>query len=102
MNVKLFRLQSGEEILARFEETDTYWILKDPAILIPMRAGQLGMMPWLVYAKTKNGVQIPKSFVVFTLEPVDDLKTQYDSHENKGIVAPSGSIEKPGGLKLTT
>ena len=40
MNVKLFRLNSGEEILSRFEEVGDSWLLKDPAILIPMQQGQ--------------------------------------------------------------
>jgi hypothetical protein len=61
MNVKVFRLNSGEEILSRFEETDTHWNLKDPAILVPLERGQIGLMPWLMYTKAAKGVQIPKS-----------------------------------------
>ena len=101
MNVKLFRLNSGEEILARFEEKDTVWLLKDPAVLIPVREGSIGMMPWMMYTKASKGVEIPKSFVAFTVEPLDELKTQYDSALNKGIVAPSKSVESTPKLKLT-
>jgi hypothetical protein len=100
MNVKVFRLNSGEEILSRFEETDTHWNLKDPAILVPLERGQIGLMPWLMYTKAAKGVQIPKSFVAFTVEPLDELKDQYDQSLNKGIVTPSKSVDKPG-LKLT-
>jgi hypothetical protein len=100
MNVKVFRLNSGEEILSRFEETDTHWNLKDPAILVPLERGQIGLMPWLMYTKAAKGVQIPKSFVAFTIEPLDELKEQYDQSLNKGIVTPSKSVDKPG-LKLT-
>ena len=89
MNVKLFRLNSGEEILARHTETDTHYLLKDPAILIPMGQGQIGLMPWMMYTKSEQGIMIPKTFVVFAIEPVDDLKDQYDTGLNKGIVAPS-------------
>jgi hypothetical protein len=100
MNVKVFRLNSGEEILSRFEETDTHWNLKDPAILIPFERGQIGLMPWLMYTKAAKGVQIPKSFVAFIVEPLEELKEQYDQSLNKGIVTPSKSVDKPG-LKLT-
>lgn len=105
MNVKVFRLNSGEEILSRFEEQDTCFILKDPAILVPVGHGQIGMMPWMIYTKASKGVTIPKSFVAFVVEPIEDLKEQYDSSLNKGIVAPTNKMNVPPGgpkLKLTT
>lgn len=101
MNVKLFRLNSGEEILARFEEQAEAWLLKDPAILIPVGEGQIGMMPWMIYTKASKGVSISKSFVAFTVDPLDELKSQYDSSLNKGIVTPSSSVSNTSGLKLT-
>ena len=101
MNVKVFRLNSGEEILSRFEETADSWVLKNPAILIPVGQGQIGLMPWLMYTKADKGVSIPKSFVAFIVEPVDDLKTQYDSSLNKGLVTPANkTVGTPSGLKL--
>lgn len=102
MNVKVFRLNSGEEILSRFEETKTHYTLKDPAILVPIGQGQIGLMPWLMYTKAKNGVEIPKSFIAFTIDPLEELKSQYDSSLNKGIVTPTKSVSSPTGLKLTT
>ena len=102
MNVKVFRLNSGEEILARFEEKDTTFILKDAAILVPMGQGQIGLMPWMIYTKAAKGVEIPKSFVAFTVEPLEELKSQYDSSLNKGIVAPSKGVDPLSKLKLTT
>ena len=102
MNVKVFRLNSGEEILARFEMTDTHVILKDPAILIPVGEGQIGMMPWLIYTKASKGVQIPLTFIAFSIDPVDEMKAQYDASLNKGIVAPATNINKGPSLKLTT
>jgi hypothetical protein len=101
MNVKVFRLNSGEEVLSRFEEQADCWLLKDPAILVPVGQGQIGLMPWLMYTKAANGVSIPKSFVAFTVEPLDELKSQYDASLNKGLVTPSKTVETPK-LKLTT
>ena len=101
MNVKVFRLNSGEEILARFEEQDTAYVLKDPAILVPMREGQIGLMPWMMYTKASKGVTVPKAFIAFTVDPLDELKNQYDCSLNKGIVAPSQGVDPLSKLKLT-
>jgi hypothetical protein len=102
MNVKVFRLNSGEEILARFEEKETTWILKDPAILVPVGQGQIGLMPWMMYTKAAKGVEISKSFIAFVIEPVDELKSQYDSSLNKGLVTATKTPSKASALKLTT
>jgi hypothetical protein len=102
MNVKLFRLTSGEEIMSRFEVKETTTILKDAAALIPMGQGKLGLYPWLPYANSKNGVEVPNTYIAFSVEPVEELKQQYDAGLNKGIVTPPKSIEAPTGLKLTT
>jgi hypothetical protein len=101
MNVKVFRLNSGEEILARFEEQDAAYVLKDPAILVPMREGQIGLMPWMMYTKASKGVTVPKTFIAFIVDPLDELKSQYDSSLNKGIVAPSQGVDPLSKLKLT-
>lgn len=101
MNVKVFRLNSGEEILSRFEMSDTHVTLKDPAILIPMPEGQIGMMPWLIYTKASKGVQIPLTFIAFSVDPVDEMKAQYDASLNKGIVTPGSGVASAGSLKLT-
>lgn len=102
MNVKVFRLNSGEEILSRFEETATTWILKDPAALIAMPKGQIGLVPWMLYTKASKGVEIPKTYIAFTVEPLEELKEQYDASLNRGIVTPTSKVDTPTGLKLTT
>jgi hypothetical protein len=101
MNVKVFRLTSGEEILSRYEMTDSHVTLKDPAILVPVGQGQIGLMPWMVYTKASKGIEIPLSFIAFTVDPLDELKTQYDNSLNKGIVTPSGGLNNGPPLKLT-
>ena len=102
MNVKVFRLNSGEEILSRFEEKDTTWLLKDPAILVPVGQGQIGLMPWMMYTKAAKGIEISKSFIAFTVEPLEELKSQYDASLNKGLVTPSKTPTKASALKLTS
>lgn len=101
MNVKVFRLNSGEEILSRYEMTDTHVTLKDPAILVPMGKGQIGLMPWMMYTKAAKGIEVPLSYIAFSVEPLEELKSQYDASLNQGLVTPSKAVS-PSGLKLTT
>ncbi len=101
-NVKVFRLNSGEEILARYTMTDTHVTLKDPAILVPVGKGQIGLMPWMMYTKASSGVEVPLSFVAFSIDPLDELKTQYDNSLNSGIATPSKGLNTGPDLRLST
>jgi len=87
MSVKLIRLTTGEEILAKAESTPTGWILKDPAIIVPVGQGKLGFAKWLPYAQTEKGIEIPSNFVMFHLDPDIDLVNQYTSMVS-GLVVP--------------
>jgi hypothetical protein len=55
-----------------------------------------------MYTKAAKGVEIPKSFVAFTVEPLEELKKQYDSSLNQGIVTPSKGVDPLSRLKLST
>lgn len=101
MNVKVFRLKSNEEIIARYEEKGDEILFKDAAVLVPMQAGQIGLMPWLMYTKADKGIMIPKSFIAFSVDPLDEMKEQYDASLNKGLVTPNKTVKKTP-LKLTT
>ena len=72
------------------------------AILVPVGQGQIGLMPWMMYTKAAKGVEVSKSFIAFTVEPLEELKSQYDSSLNKGIVTPSQGVDPLSKLKLTT
>jgi hypothetical protein len=87
MSVKLFRLTTGEEILAKHETTPSGFILKDPAIIVPVGQGKLGFAKWLPYAQTEKGVEIPSNFVMFHIDPDPELVTQYTSMVS-GLVVP--------------
>jgi len=87
----LVRLSSGEEIIGEVTETENLITIKDGYTLIPAGEGRIGMMPFMAYTKAKNGITIDKSFVVFTVEPADDLQEQVKSMSS-GIVTPNKKI----------
>ena len=98
--VKIVRLTSGEELIAKVEETDTNVTLKKPAILIPAGKDQLAFGQWLPYANIKNGIEISKDYVVFVVAPMDEMAQQYDQAFGSGLIVPKNDIATPG-LKFT-
>jgi len=98
--VKIVRLTSGEELIAKTEETDTHVTLKKPSILIPAGKDQLAFGQWLPYADIKDGIEISKEYVVFIVAPMDEMAQQYDQAFGSGLIVPKNDIASPG-LKFT-
>ena len=103
--IKIVRLTSGEELIARVEQIDDLsYILKKPAIIIPVAKEQLGFGQWLPYANIKDGIEIPSEFIVFVVDPMDEMIEQYEASFGSGLVIPkAGSVQGAPlpGLKLT-
>ena len=79
-NIQLIRLTSGEEIIADVDlngiDTDTI-IMKDAIVLIPAGEGKIGFMPFMPYTKAADGIEVDLKFVMFMVEPVEDLIKQH-------------------------
>ena len=103
--LKVVRLNSGEEILCKAEVKENSTTLHDPLIMVPMQGGQLGFMPWLQYCNTSGGVTIKNDFIAFSLKPTEQLVKEY-TQATSGIVVPdpvpSLNTVTNSGLKLTT
>jgi len=98
--IQIVRLTSGEELIAKTEETKTTITLKKPAILIPAGKDQLAFGQWLPYADIKDGIEISKDYVVFVVAPMDEMAQQYDQAFGSGLIVPKNDIATPG-LKFT-
>ena len=86
MKHHIVRLSSGEEILCDLIVNGDSYILKEPAIIIPAGDGNIGLAHWLPYAENK-AVTISKKFVVFVVEPIPQLDSNYNAMMSK-IVLP--------------
>ena len=97
MNHRIVRLSSGEEILCDLVVAGDSYIMKDPAIIIPVEGGNIGLAHWLPYADNKV-VTVSKKFVVFVIDPVPQLDSNYNAMMSpivlppKDIVAPVGTV----------
>lgn len=89
--MKLVRLSSGEEVIGNISETPNLITIKDGFSLIPAGEGRIGFMPFMAYTKAKNGVSIDKRFVMFIVEPQDELVDQIRSMKS-GISVPDKRI----------
>ncbi len=99
MNIRIVRLNSGEEILCNLVKNESDSTLKDPLLIVPASNGQIGFMSWMPYADTDGGVNIPNSFIVFDIKPDKMLSDEYSSHVS-GIVVPSSAPVVSGPIGL--
>ena len=79
-NIQLLRLSSGEELIADVDlngiDSDTV-IVKDAIVLIPAGEGKIGFMPFMPYTKASDGVEIDMKWIMFMVDPIDDLVEQH-------------------------
>ena len=90
-NMKLVRLSSGEEVIGKVEEHPNHISISDGYSLIPAGEGKIGFMPFMAYTKAKDGIDIDKRFVVFVIEPIEDLVNQIRQMDT-GLTIPTGKI----------
>ena len=93
--VKIVRLDSGEEIMAKITQEGDILNLKDPCVLVPSQEGKLLFVKWLPYANTSNGVSINASNVVFIIDPLKELEDHYTGAITNNLFVPSKKIATP-------
>ena len=99
--IKILRLSTGEELITTVIKTEntstrgTLYHLTDTAILIPTEANQLGLAPFMAYSTAlQDGFTIAEKDIMFFVDPVNDLKTQYQNMFSR-VVTPDQKISMP-------
>ena len=99
-NVMLFRINSGEEVIAKvIDKAADGWTIKNPAIIVPLGQGKLGLGPWLPYCTT-DSFFLPKSATLFTGELRKEMINDYNTNFGSGLVVPDNSVEDASNLRL--
>ena len=90
MNVKLIRMNSGEDVIADLiSQEDETLVLSNPIVLVPGQGGTLGFAPWSpVISPDVKEIIIKTNFVVFMSEPNEDVVNNYNQIFSP-IVTPS-------------
>jgi hypothetical protein len=92
-DIKIVRISTGEELLCTVDSSNKdHLTLSDVAILIPTEANSLGLAPFMAYSDAKNGMEIPRSYIMFMVDPVETLKKQYQTMFSKIITNESKLI----------
>ena len=79
--VKVLKLTTGEEVIARAKQNRDYMELEKPMTLAPVpgqTAGQMGfaMVPWMMAAKG-DSIQISLSHIVVETKAKSDIEKNY-------------------------
>ena len=104
--VNLFRLNSGEEVIAECdiaycavdERGRRCYEIKSPIIMLPMGNGEIGLAPLLPYCEGKS-FMLPETSVMFHAVPQKPLREKYLSAVS-GIVVPDPAVSH--NLRLIT
>jgi hypothetical protein len=91
-NMKLIRLSSGEEVVGTVVENGDSITIKDGYSLIPAGEGKIGFMPFMAYTKASEGIEIKNEFVMFIVEPVEQLQDQVRAMSSDIITPPKQGI----------
>ena len=94
--VKILRMTTGEDVIAKVGENDQGVSLKQPFVIIPQQSApgkpiQLMMSLYNAFGK-KDTITISKDKIVFTTEPKDDLVKSYESNTSRIIKTTPGLI----------
>ena len=90
--IKLFRLQTGETVVAEVSLSgETTVSLVNPILLVPDQEGNVSFVPWAPMAEKDKDVEVYTRNIVYTTTPAEELVQNY-----KEIFSPIITPEKKG------
>lgn len=91
MNVKLIKMQSGEDVVADLlREDGDRLVIANPIVMVPQGDGQVGFAPWSPFLSDDvKELAIRESYTVYVADPKQGVIDNY-----KQIFSP---IITPGG-----
>ena len=91
INVKLFRIATGEEVIAELvSQDDNFVTVKNGLVVLPSPDGRVGFAPWAsVIDKTIPDLIIAKNHIVYIAEVDEQVKIKYNEIYGSKLVTPS-------------
>lgn len=79
MDIRLIRMQSGEEVVADLlEDKGETLVLSNPIVMVPGRDGTVGFAPWSpLLAEDVKELEVRASFTVYISKPNSDIVDNY-------------------------
>jgi hypothetical protein len=91
-DVKILRLVTGEDVIAKISENDQDTSLNKPFVIIPHQQGpgkpvQLMMTLYSPYSKSDN-VTIKNDKIISIVEPKEEILSSYQQNTSSIVTAP--------------
>jgi|TARA_R110000787_G_scaffold50413_1_gene120193 hypothetical protein len=78
MNVKVFRANTGEEVIFTLINEDENTIeVENPLVAMPSAQGQIGFGPWSYLQKEETTLTIDKKYIVYICDARDEVVDNY-------------------------
>ena len=95
-DVKVIRLSTGEDVIAKVDEGSEKVTLDKPFVIIPQQMGpgkpvQLMMSLYNAFGKGDT-ITLSKDKVVFMTDPKDEIKSSYEVNTSKILTPNKGLI----------
>ena len=95
-DVKVIRMTTGEDVIAKVGENDGGISLNKPFVIIPQQLGpgkpvQLMMSLYNAFGKSDTNT-IGQDKVVFMTDPKDEIKSSYEQNTSKILTPNKGLI----------
>jgi hypothetical protein len=79
MNVKVLRMNTGEEVIfTLIEEDDTSLQVQNPLVAVPSSQGQVGFVPWSYLSKEDEVISVPREYIVYVIDARDEIVENYE------------------------
>ena len=90
MNVKVFRMNTGEEVIfTLINEDDEFLEVENPLVALPNAQGQVGFAPWAtVIDKDNPDITVSKTHVVYIAELDESIGKKYNEIYGSKLVTP--------------
>ena len=102
--VKIMRLTTGEDVIAKVGENDQGVSLNKPFVIIPQQSApgqpiQLMMSLYNAFGKSDT-ITLAKDKIVFTTDPKDDILKSYEQNTSRILQPKAGLITENAVPKL--
>lgn len=89
IDVKLFRISTGEEVVGELiSETEDTITVQNCLVVVPTNNG-VGFAPWAtVISKDKPEITVSKNFVVYQVEVQEDVSKKYNTMFGSKLITP--------------
>ena len=87
MNIKIVKLNNGDEIICDLEETKTKLKIKKP-LLLAFQENRLVFVPFMQYTTAMEGFELLPSSVLFVTDPVESLINDYQMATSQILTPP--------------